>query len=142
MSTSVNKVILIGNLGKAAEMRRTGSGEAVLNFSIACNESWKDKSGQKQERTEWVNCAYFGKGAEAVAQFLEKGKQVYIEGRLQTRQWEKDGQKRSATEVNVQSLKLLGGKSGGGGAREQSGGGDHGGSGGGGSYDDSDSIPF
>jgi single-strand DNA-binding protein len=107
----------IGNLGKDMEMRHTSGGQAVGSFNLAVNETWKDKDGQKQERTEWVRCVYWGRGAEAVAQYMVKGKQVYVEGRLQTRQWEdRDGNKKYTTEVNVQNVTLLGGGGGNGGS--------------------------
>lgn len=111
---SYNKWVGVGNLGRDAEMRFTGDGTAVANFSIACNEKWTDKAGQKQERVEWVRCSYWGKPAEAVAQYLTKGKQVLIEGRMQTRKWQdKDGVEKSTTEIRVDRLVLLGGSGGG-----------------------------
>lgn len=108
---SVNKVIALGNLGRDPETRYTQGGDAVCNFSIACNETWKDKSGEKQEKTEWVRCVAFGRTAEIAGEYLQKGKQVYVEGRLQTRKYEKDGQDHYATEVIVDRLQLLGSKS-------------------------------
>ena len=90
---SVNKVILVGRLGQNPEVKYTPSGAAVANFSVATNESWVDKAGQKQERTEWHRIVVWGKVAELCQQYLAKGRQAYIEGRLQTRQWQdKDGQ--------------------------------------------------
>ncbi|HAR43610.1 MAG TPA: single-stranded DNA-binding protein, partial [Bdellovibrionales bacterium] len=90
---SVNKVILVGRLGQNPEVRYTPSGAAVANFSVATNESWMDKSGQKQERTEWHRVVVWGKLADLCKQYLAKGRQVYVEGRLQTRQWQdKDNQ--------------------------------------------------
>ena len=100
---SVNKVILIGNLGRDAELKYTPSGAAVSNFSIATTETWKDKnSGERKEKTEWHRIVLWGKTAENLSQYLLKGKQIFVEGRLETRQWEdKEGQKRSTTEVRV-----------------------------------------
>src|SRR3954464_5840642 len=113
MSMSVNKVILVGRLGQNPEVRYTPSGAAVANFSVATNESWTDKSGQKQERTEWHRIVVWGKLAELCSQYLTKGRQVYVERRLQTRQWEdKYGGKRYTTEViaaTVQFLDKMGG---------------------------------
>lgn len=106
---SVNKVILIGRLGQNPEVRYTPSGAAVANFSVATNESWMDKSGQKQERTEWHRIVVWGKLAELCSQYLSKGRQAYIEGRLQTRQWQdKDGQTKYTTEVQAQTVQFLG----------------------------------
>lgn len=104
---SVNKVILIGNLGKDPEMRYMPNGEAVANFSIACTENWKDKSGEKQEKTEWVNIVVYKKLAEIVGQYLKKGSSCYIEGKLQTRKWEKDGITRYSTEVIADQMRML-----------------------------------
>lgn len=107
---SVNKVILVGRLGQNPEVRYTPSGAAVANFSIATNENWTDKSGQKQERTEWHRIVAWSKLAELCSQYLTKGRQVYIEGRLQTRQWQdKDGQTKYTTEINAQTVQFLGG---------------------------------
>ncbi len=106
---SVNKVILIGRLGQNPEVRYTPSGAAVANFSVATNESWMDKAGQKQERTEWHRIVVWGKTAENCNQYLTKGRQVYVEGRLQTRQWQdKDGQTKYTTEVQAQTVQFLG----------------------------------
>lgn len=106
---SVNKVILVGRLGQNPEMRYTPSGAAVANFSVATNETWVDKSGQKQERTEWHRIVVWGKTAELCNQYLAKGRQVYVEGRLQTRQWQdKDGQTKYTTEVQAQTIQFLG----------------------------------
>lgn len=106
---SVNKVILVGRLGQNPEVRYTPSGAAVANFSVATNESWTDKSGQKQERTEWHKVVVWGKLAELCNQYLAKGRQVYLEGRLQTRQWQdKDGQTKYTTEVQAQTVQFLG----------------------------------
>src|SRR5205814_88256 len=96
----INKVILIGNLGKDPELRHTPQGQAVANFSLATSENWTDKNGQKQERTEWHKVVVWGKPAELAAKYLSKGRKAYIEGRLQTRAWDdKEGQKRYTTEV-------------------------------------------
>ena len=115
MAGGVNKVILIGHLGRDPEVRYTSSGGAVANFSIATTESWNDKSGQKQERTEWHKISVWGKLAELCGQYLNKGRQVYVEGRLQTREWnDKEGQKRYTTEIVAQNIQLLGGGQGGG----------------------------
>jgi len=108
---SVNKVILVGRLGQNPEVRYTPSGAAVANFSVATNESWSDKNGQKQERTEWHKVVVWGKLAELCNQFLAKGRQVYLEGRLQTRQWQdKDGQTKYTTEIQAQTVQFLGGQ--------------------------------
>ncbi|OFZ83114.1 MAG: single-stranded DNA-binding protein [Bdellovibrionales bacterium RIFOXYD1_FULL_44_7] len=109
---SVNKVILVGRLGQNPEVRYTPSGMAVANFSVATNESWTDKSGQKQERTEWHKVVVWGKLAELCNQYLTKGRQAYVEGRLQTRQWQdKDGQTKYTTEIQAQTVQFLGGQS-------------------------------
>ena len=102
MSRGINKVILIGNLGGDPEIRYMTNGNAVCNITLATSDSWKDKqTGQQQERTEWHRVVFFGKLAEIAGQYLRKGSKVYIEGRLQTREWEKDGIKRYTTEVIV-----------------------------------------
>lgn len=107
---SVNKVILIGRLGQNPELRYTPSGAAVANFSIATNETWNDKNGQKQERTDWHRIVAWGKQAELCNQYLQKGRQVYIEGSLQTRQWQdQQGQTRYTTEVKANTIQFLGG---------------------------------
>ena len=111
---SVNKVILVGNLGKDPEVRFMPNGEAVCNFSIATTENWKDKSGVKQEKTEWHNIVMYRKLAEIAGEYLKKGRPVYVEGRLQTRKWEKDGVTRYSTEIIADSMQMLGGKDGGG----------------------------
>ena len=109
--SGLNKVMLIGNLGKDPEVRYTPGGQAVANFNIATNEAWTDKSGQKQERTEWHRIVVWGKVAELCGEYLSKGRQVYIEGRLQTRQWQdQQGQKRYTTEVVAQRVQMLGGR--------------------------------
>ena len=110
---SVNKVIIIGNLGKDAEIRYTASGTAVSTFSLATTDVWTDKAGQRQEKTEWHRVVLWGKAAESLGEYLVKGKQVYVEGRLQTRQWDdKDGNKRYTTEIRADRIVLLGGKGG------------------------------
>jgi single-strand DNA-binding protein len=115
---SVNKVILVGRLGQNPEVRYTPSGAAVANFSVATNESWVDKSGQKQERTEWHRIVVWGKLAELCSQYLTKGRQAYVEGRLQTREWQdKDGVKKYTTEVQAQTVQFLGGGAGAGAER-------------------------
>jgi single-strand DNA-binding protein len=111
---SVNKVILVGNLGVKPELRYTPGGQAVANFRIATNERWGGRDGQPaQERTEWHNIVVWGKTAENCGKFLDKGRQVYIEGRLQTREWQdKEGQKRYTTEIVAQTVQFLGGRGG------------------------------
>lgn len=119
---TVNRVILVGNLGKDAELRYTGGGAAVASFSVATTEVWKDKDGQRQEQTEWHRISLWGKQAESVSQYLTKGKQVYVEGRLQTRKWQdKEGHDRYTTEVKADRVVLLG-SSGGGAGRGPGGG--------------------
>jgi single-strand DNA-binding protein len=113
MASGVNKAILIGHLGRDPEVRHTQEGTAVANFSIATNESWTDKAGAKQEKVEWHNIVAWGKLGEICGQYLKKGSQAYIEGRLQTREWEKDGVKRYTTEVVAGNIQFLGGKPGG-----------------------------
>jgi single-strand DNA-binding protein len=109
MASGVNKVILIGRLGQDPEVRYTSSGGAVANFSLATSESWNDKQGQKQERTEWHRVVVWGKIAELCGQYLSKGRQAYIEGRLQTRDWlDKEGHKRYTTEIVAQTVQFLG----------------------------------
>ena len=107
MSKSINKVILIGNLGRDPEVKYTQNGTPVANFSLAVNERFKDKSGQYQERTEWVNVVLWQRLAEIAGEYLKKGSKVYIEGRLQTRKYEKDGQTKYITEVIGSELVLL-----------------------------------
>ena len=107
---SVNKVILVGNLGRDAELRYTPGGAAVAKFSLATTEIWNDKSGQRQERTEWHNIDLWGKQAETLTEYLVKGKQVYVEGRLQTDEYtDKEGVKRKSTKVRCERVVLLGG---------------------------------
>jgi single-strand DNA-binding protein len=108
---SVNKVIVLGNLGSDPQVKFTPSGQAVCNFSVATTDKWDDKSGQKQERTEWHRIVVWGKLAELCGQYLKKGRQAYVEGRLQTREWQdKDGNKRQTTEVVASQVQFLGGK--------------------------------
>ena len=114
---SVNKVILVGNLGKDAEVRVTPGGQSVASFSIATTENWTSKEGEKKEQTEWHRIVLWGKAAESLQPYLVKGKQIYLEGRLQTRQWEKEGQKHYTTEVKADKIVLLGGGGGAGGSR-------------------------
>jgi single-strand DNA-binding protein len=110
MAGSVNSVNLIGHLGKDPEVRYTGGGQAVANFSLATSDTWKDKSGEKQERTEWHRIVVWGKQAEHCGEYLRKGRLVHIEGRLQTREWDdKDGQKRHTTEIIANRVTFLGG---------------------------------
>ena len=112
---SVNKVILVGNLGRDAELRYTPGGAAVATLNMATTEVWNDKSGQRQEKTEWHRVILWGKQAESLQEYLTKGKQIYVEGRLQTRQWDdKDGNKRYTTEIKADRITLLGGGGGGG----------------------------
>ena len=114
----VNKVILIGNLGADPEVRFTPSGQAVANFRIATSENWTDKQGQKQERTEWHRIVVWGKTAEHCGEYLAKGRQVYVEGRLQTREWtDKEGKKNYTTEVVATAVTFLGGRDGAAGPR-------------------------
>ncbi|MPS47709.1 single-stranded DNA-binding protein [Methylobacillus sp.] len=114
---SVNKVILVGNLGRDPEVRYMPNGEAVANFSIATTDSWKDKNGQRQERTEWHNIVMYRRLAEIAGEYLKKGRPVYIEGRLQTRKWQtKEGQDRYTTEIIADQMQMLGGRDSGGGA--------------------------
>jgi single-strand DNA-binding protein len=107
--SGLNKVMIIGRLGKDPEVRYTQDGAAVANFSIATSESWKDKeSGQKMEKTEWHNIVVWKRLAEICGEFLKKGKEVYIEGKLQTSSWEKDGVKRYKTEIHATYMQMLG----------------------------------
>src|SRR4030081_2867898 len=122
---SVNKVILVGNLGRDAELRYTPAGAAVATINMATTEVWNDKQGQRQEKTEWHRIVLWGKSAESLTEYLTKGKQIYVEGRLQTRQWDdKDGNKRYTTEIRGDRIVLLGGGAGrGGGGMSRGGGG-------------------
>ena len=107
----VNKVILIGNLGKDPELRYTPGGQAVASFSLATGEKWRDKDGNLQDRTEWHNIVVWGRMAENAKEYLSKGRPVYIEGRIQTRSWDdKDGNKRYTTEIVTQRMQFLGGR--------------------------------
>jgi single-strand DNA-binding protein len=125
---SVNKVILLGNLGRDPETRYTTGGDAVTNLRIATSEQWKDKSGEKQERTEWHSVVLFGRQAEVAGEYLKKGRSVYIEGRLQTRKYtDKEGVEKYSTEIVADRMQLLGGRGEGGGDAEFSGGGSSGG---------------
>jgi single-strand DNA-binding protein len=120
---SVNKVILVGNLGRDAELRYTPAGAAVATINMATTEVWNDKSGQRQEKTEWHRVVLWGKSAESLTEYLTKGKQIYVEGRLQTRQWDdKDGNKRYTTEIRGDRIVLLSGGGGRGAAMERGGG--------------------
>lgn len=158
----VNKVILIGNLGRDPEVRSTTSGQPVASFTLATSRRWRDKNGQKQEQTEWHNIVVWGKQAEIAGQYLTKGKQVFIEGRLQTRSWDdrQSGEKKYRTEVVCDNFQMLGGRGGGGdfeaadrghggggpsydeGGYGGGGGGSVGAGGGGGGDIDDDDIPF
>jgi single-strand DNA-binding protein len=126
---SVNKVILLGNLGRDPETRYTTGGDAVTNLSIATSEQWKDKSGEKQERTEWHRVVLFGRQAEIAGEYLKKGRSVYIEGRLQTRKYtDKDGVEKYSTEIVADRMQLIGSaRDAGGGGDADFGGGDAGG---------------
>ena len=110
---SVNKVILVGNLGRDPETRYTTSGDAVTNIRLATTDTWKDKSGEKQERTEWHNIVFYGRQAEIAGEYLKKGRQIYVEGRLQTRKWQdKEGQDRYTTEIIADRMQMLGSREG------------------------------
>lgn len=117
MARGVNKVILVGNLGGDPEVRATASGARIANINVATSDSWTDKtSGQKQERTEWHRVVFFNRLAEIVEQYLTKGSQVYVEGRLQTRKWQdKDGVDRYTTEIVANEMQMIGGRGGSGG---------------------------
>jgi single-strand DNA-binding protein len=147
MAGSVNKVILVGNLGRDPEVRRLNNGSSVVNLRIATSESWRDKnSGERQERTEWHNVVVWGKQAETCGQYLSKGRQVFLEGSIRSRQYDdKDGSKRYITEVIAQRVQFLGNRGGGAGP----GAGDAPSRGGGGSSEppppplaEDDDIPF
>ena len=134
MAGGINKVILVGNLGQDPEIRYTADGRPIANFSSATSESWKDKnSGEKREKTEWHRVVVFGKLAEICGEYLSKGRQVYIEGKLQTRKWQgQDGQDRYTTEIVIDSfngtMQMLGTREGGGGGPRPAAGGGGGGS--------------
>jgi len=117
---SVNKVILIGNLGKDPETRYLPSGDAVTNFSIATTEKWKNKNGEQQEHTEWHRISMFGKVAEIAGEYLKKGSPVYVEGRIRTRKWQdkESGQDKYSTEIVADRMQLLGSRGGGSGGAE------------------------
>jgi single-strand DNA-binding protein len=125
MARGINKVIIVGNLGGDPETRYMPSGSAVTNLTVATNESWKDKAtGEQKDRTEWHKVAMFNRLAEVAAEYLRKGSQVYIEGKLRTRKWQdKSGQDRWTTEIVADEMQMLGGRSGGGGAAAGGGGG-------------------
>jgi len=127
---SLNKAQIIGNLGRDPEVKFLPSGQAVANFTVATNEQWQDKDGAKQERTEWHKVVFFGKLAEIIGQYLSKGQKDFIEGRLQTRNYEKDGQKHYITEIVGRDLIMLGSRGEGGGGGGGSAGGGGGGNGG------------
>jgi single-strand DNA-binding protein len=120
---SVNKVILVGRLGRDPETRYTGGGQAVANFSVATDESYKDKNGERQKRTEWHKIVVWGKQAEIAQQYLKKGSLIFIEGRIQSREWQdKEGQKRTSFEIVASNFRMLGGRSDGAAAAAASGG--------------------
>ena len=110
MARGINKAIIVGNLGRDPEVRYTANGNAIANITVATTESWKDKqSGERQEKTEWHRVVFFGRLAEIAGEYLKKGAQVYIEGRLQTRKWEdKSGQERYTTEIVASEMQMLG----------------------------------
>ncbi len=114
MARGVNKVILVGNLGRDPEVRYSPNGSAVANVTLATSESWKDKtSGEKQEKTEWHRIVFFGRLAEIAGEYLKKGAQIYVEGRLQTRKWQdKDGHERYTTEIVANDMQMLGSRGG------------------------------
>ena len=151
MAGSINKVILVGNLGADPEIRQTKDGKSIASLSVATSESWKDRNtGERREKTEWHRVVIFNEGLARVAeQYLKKGSKVYVEGQLQTRKWQdQNGQDRYSTEVVLQgfnsNLTMLDGRSGGGGSFERDSGGmsERGGSSGGQSYELDDDIPF
>jgi len=131
MARGLNKVMLIGNLGADPEIRYTAGGSAIANLRLATAESWRDKeTGEQQERTEWHRVVFFGRLAEIAGEYLKKGSQIYVEGRLQTRKWQdKDGSDRYSTEIVANEMQMLGGRGGAGGG------------GGGGGYEDAPSRP-
>lgn len=149
----VNKVILVGNLGRDPELRSTPSGQPVASFSLATTRRWRDKAGQRQEQTEWHNIVVWGKQAEIAGQYLTKGKQIFLEGRLQTRSWDdkQSGEKKYRTEIVCDNFQMLGSKGGGDADHGGHSAGTGSGSGGGPSYDEGgpsygggedDDIPF
>lgn len=156
MARGINKAIVVGNLGRDPEVRYSANGTAITNVTVATSDVWKDKqTGENQERTEWHRIVFFGRLAEVAGEYLKKGSQIYVEGRLQTRKWQdQSGQDRYTTEIVANEMQMLGGRGGGGEpayqdvsgggrrapARESSGGGGGGGSAG---FDDlDDDIPF
>ena len=142
----VNKVLLLGNLGRDPEVRNTPSGQSVASFTLATSRRWRDKEGQKQEQTEWHNIVVWGKQAEIASQYLTKGKQVFVEGRLQTRSWDDktSGEKKYRTEIICENFQMVGsrgdGGGGGGGSRGPAMDDSH--EGGGAGLPDDDDIPF
>jgi len=144
MARGINKVIIVGNLGSDPETRYMPSGAAVTNFTVATNESWKDKqTGEQKERTEWHRVAMFNRLAEIAAEYLRKGSQVYIEGKLRTRKWQdRDGNDRWTTEIVADEMQMLGGRGGGGSAPMSSDRGSSGGPPDGPPDDFEDDIPF
>ncbi|HSH42182.1 MAG TPA: single-stranded DNA-binding protein [Arenicellales bacterium] len=143
MARGVNKAILIGNLGRDPEIRYSPNGAAVANVSIATTDSWKDRNtGEQQERTEWHRVVFFGRLAEIVGEYLKKGSQVYVEGRIQTRKWQdKEGNDRFTTEIVASEMQMLGGRGGGAGGGPEDYNQDSGYSGGGGGGGSSSSGP-
>lgn len=139
MARGVNKVILVGNLGKDPEVRYMPNGGAVANVTVATSEQWKDKqTGEQKERTEWHNVVFYQRLAEIVGEYLKKGSQIYVEGSLRTRKWQdKSGNDRYTTEIIASEMQMLGGRGGGGGGSASFGGGKPAGGGGGG-----DEAPF
>ena len=150
MARGVNKAIIVGNLGRDPEVRYSASGNAIANVTVATTDSWKDRqSGERQERTEWHRVVFFNRLAEIVAEYLKKGSQVFIEGRIQTRKWEdKDGNERWTTEIVANEMQMLGSRGGGGmqsGPADDSGAAPAPGGGGASGFSDSefdDDIPF
>ncbi len=155
MARGINKAIIVGNLGKDPEVRYSANGTAIANVTVATSDTWKDKnSGENQERTEWHRVVFFGRLAEIAGEYLKKGSQVYIEGRIQTRKWQdQSGQDRYTTEIVASDMQMLGGRGGGSGEQQYQnaagsgrGGQDAGGQGGGSNapdFDDlDDDIPF
>ncbi len=158
MARGINKAIVVGNLGRDPEVRYSANGTAITNVTVATSDVWKDKqTGENQERTEWHRIVFFGRLAEVAGEYLKKGSQIYVEGRLQTRKWQdQSGQDRYTTEIVANEMQMLGGRGGGGEpayqdvsgggrrapARESSGGGGGGGGGSAGFDDLDDDIPF
>lgn len=120
MARGINKAIIVGNLGKDPEVRYSANGTAIANVTVATSDTWKDKnSGENQERTEWHRVVFFGRLAEIAGEYLKKGSQVYIEGRIQTRKWQdQSGQDRYTTEIVASDMQMLGGRGGGGGEQQ------------------------